>query len=77
VVAAIDSGTEVTRILANSGAGVSVIPDSESEFIAALGQLIADPQLSTKMGEKGRQWVQTHVSPAAVAHSYLSLIDSL
>jgi hypothetical protein len=42
-----------------------------------LGQLIADPQLSTKMGEKGRQWVQTHVSPAAVAHSYLSLIDSL
>lgn len=77
VVAAIDPGTEVTRILAHSGAGVSVIPDNEAEFIAALGQLIADPQLAMEMGQKGRQWVQTHVSPAAVAHSYLSLIASL
>lgn len=77
VVAAIDAGTEVTRILSDSGAGVSVNPDSEPEFIAALSQLIAHREMATQMGERGRQWVQTHVSPAAVAHSYLSLLDSL
>ena len=77
VVAAIDPGTEVTRILSASGAGVSVVPDNEAAFISALSQLIDDPHMADAMGQKGRQWVQSHVSPSAVANSYLSLIDSL
>lgn len=77
VVAAIDPGTEVTRILSASGAGIAVGPDNETEFIAALSQLIDNPPMAQEMGKKGRQWVQSHVSPAAVANSYLSLIDSL
>lgn len=77
VVAAIDPGTEVTRILTASGAGVSVPPDSEDEFIDALAQLIGDAEMAQKMGRQGREWVEQHVSPKAVALSYLSLIDSL
>ena len=77
VIAAIDPGTEVTRILTASGAGISVIPDNEAEFISALSQLITDSTVAGSMGQKGRQWVQSHVSPAAVANSYLSLIYSL
>lgn len=77
VIAAIDPGTEVTRILTASGAGISVTPDNEAEFISALSQLITDSTVAGSMGQKGRQWVQSHVSPAAVANSYLSLIDSL
>jgi colanic acid biosynthesis glycosyl transferase WcaI len=77
VVAAIDAGTEVTRILEDSGAGLSVLPDSESEFINALTRLLNDRAMAEEMGKRGRQWVQKHVSPAAVAHSYLSLVDSL
>lgn len=77
VVAAIDPGTEVTRILSASGAGIAVVPDNETEFIAALSQLIDNPPMAQEMGKKGREWVQSHVSPAAVANSYLSLIDSL
>jgi glycosyltransferase involved in cell wall biosynthesis len=76
-VAAIDAGTEVTRILEDSGAGLSVLPDSESEFINALTRLLNDRAMAEEMGKRGRQWVQKHVSPAAVAHSYLSLVDSL
>lgn len=77
VVAAIDPGTEVTRILSESGAGISVVPDNEAEFISALGRLIGDQAMAEHMGKQGREWVQTHVSPSAVANSYLSLIDSL
>jgi colanic acid biosynthesis glycosyl transferase WcaI len=77
VIAAIDPGTEVTRILQESGAGLSVIPDSEPEFIHALTRLIGDRAMAGEMGKRGRQWVQKHVSPASVAHSYLSLVDSL
>lgn len=77
VVAAIDPGTEVTRILASSDAGISVLPDDDSAFIHALSMLLDNPNRCREMGENGRKWVETHVSPHAVAISYLSLIDSL
>jgi colanic acid biosynthesis glycosyl transferase WcaI len=77
VVAAIDPGTEVTRILEHSGAGVSVAPDNEELFTAALQNMVTNIEEAREQGRKGRQWVETHVSPAAVAHSYLALIADI
>jgi colanic acid biosynthesis glycosyl transferase WcaI len=77
VVAAIDPGTEVTRILEHSGAGVSVVPDNEVVFAAALQSMVANIDEAREQGRKGRQWVESHVSPAAVAQSYLSLIADI
>lgn len=77
VVAAIDPGTEVTRILEHSGAGVSVAPDNEEVFTSALQSMVANIDEAREQGRKGRQWVETHVSPAAVAQSYLSLIADI
>lgn len=77
VVAAIDPGTEVTRILDHSGAGVSVVPDNEDIFTAALQSMVANIDEAREQGRKGRQWVESHVSPAAVAQSYLSLIADI
>jgi colanic acid biosynthesis glycosyl transferase WcaI len=77
VVAAIDSDTEVTRILATSGAGTVVAPDNSQLFISALQAMCGDLDASRQMGQAGRQWVQSHVSPAVVARSYLDLCNSL
>ena len=77
VVAAIDEGTEVTRIIAASGAGVAVPPDDPGAFIAALREILADTRSLDEMGAAGRRWVETHVSPASVARSYLSLVGEL
>ena len=77
VVAAIDAGTEVTRILEQSGAGVSVAPDNEEVFTSALQSMVANIETAREQGRKGREWVETHVSPAAVAHSYLALIADI
>jgi colanic acid biosynthesis glycosyl transferase WcaI len=77
VVAAIDTGTEVTRILEQSGAGVSVAPDNEEVFTSALQSMVANIEIAREQGRKGREWVETHVSPAAVAHSYLALIADI
>ena len=74
VVAAIDDDTEVTRILAQSGAGVSVPPDDTGAFVAALRAAVSDPQECAMRGARGRQWVEAHVSPASVATEYLTLI---
>ena len=70
VLAAIDEGSEIPRILAESGAGLSVPPDNERAFIAALTTLCNDQNLRESMGTKGRAWVEQHASPAAVAAAY-------
>ncbi len=70
VLAAIDEGSEIPRILAESGAGLSVPPDNERAFIAALTTLCNDQNLRESMGAKGRTWVEQHASPAAVAAAY-------
>ena len=77
VVAAIDEGTEVTRILQQSGAGISVPPDTQDEFARAIALLVADPSKAEQCGASGRKWVETHVSPAVVARSYLEVIAML
>ena len=76
VVAAIDEGTEVPRILAASGAGVSVPPDDIETFVGALRDLIGDSSRREILGRNARDWVVSHVSPDAVAEAYLSLVDS-
>lgn len=77
VVAAIDAGTEVTRILEHSGAGISVAPDNEELFTSALQSMVRNIDSARAQGISGREWVETHVSPAAVAQSYLSLIADI
>jgi len=77
VVAAIDPGTEVPRILIESGAGVAVAPDDVEAFVAAIADLVADPQRAAAMGARGRAWVVGAASAAAVAADYERLIEAL
>jgi colanic acid biosynthesis glycosyl transferase WcaI len=77
VVAAIDEGTEVTRILAASGAGISVPPDNPEAFTRAIETMLKSASSAEQAGVAGRKWVEDHVSPAIVARSYLEVIDAL
>lgn len=77
VVAAIDAGTEVTRILGDAEAGIACPPDDPDAFVAAIVELVGDPTRAIAMGESGRRWVVRHVSSSVVADSYLELCDSL
>ncbi len=77
VVAAIDEGTEVPRILTESGAGISVPPDDPDHFVAAVEKLVDDPDRAIEMGRRGRRWVEAAASPAAVAEAYEKLVVEL
>ena len=74
VLAAIDPGTEVPRMIAASGGGVAVPPDDAATFGSALGALLADAPAAAAMGAHGRAWVERAASPAAVAAAYEALI---
>lgn len=77
ILASIDPGTEVPRILAESGAGRSVLPDDADAFVGALREMLADPSALDDAGRAGRLWVERAASPAAVADAYANLITSL
>jgi colanic acid biosynthesis glycosyl transferase WcaI len=77
IVAAIDPGTAIPRLLAESGAGVSVAPDDAARFSAAVADLIADPDRRATMGVAGRRWVEHAATPSSVAAAYESLIREL
>ena len=77
VLAAIDPGTEVPRILTESGGGVCVPPDDPVALRAALELLAADPHRRESMAAAGRRWVERAASPRVVAEAYVALIVEL
>jgi len=77
VVAAIDPGTEITRLLSASGGGVSVPPDDPDAFVAAIRALVDDPQRAARLGAAGRAWAAAEASPRAVGIAYDALIREI
>ena len=77
VLASVDEGTEVVRVLHASGAGVTVAPEDGTAFIDAVRSLVDDPDRCASMGVAGRAFVEKWVSPASVAAAYGDLFDEL
>lgn len=77
VLAAVDPGTEVPRLLEASGGGLAVPPDDPEAFVDGLRQLLAEPGWAAERGARGRAWVEAAASPAAVAEQYEALIGQL
>ena len=77
VVASVDEGTEVARVVEKAGAGLAVPPDDPDAFTHAITALLDDPARARAMGAAGRAFVERWVSPAAVAERYEALFEEL
>lgn len=77
VVASIDPETEIPRLLAVAGAGVTVAPGDAPALIAAIRGLVEDPRRAARLGEAGRRWVVAEASPAAVGAAYDQLMRAV
>jgi colanic acid biosynthesis glycosyl transferase WcaI len=77
VVAAIDAGTAVPKILESSGGGVAVLPDDATAFVEALNAMLTRTDRGLSMGLAGRAWVEREASPEAVGVAYHHLIEQL
>lgn len=77
LVASVDAGTEVARVVERAGAGVAVAPDDAEAFTKAVAQLVAAPDDAARMGLAGRAFVEQWASPAAVAARYEALFEEL
>tara|TARA_X000001036_G_scaffold220805_1_gene206663 strand:- start:286 stop:1518 length:1233 start_codon:yes stop_codon:yes gene_type:complete len=77
VIASIDSGTEVSKILSENQAGITVEPEKLEEFISAIERLINNTKERVEMGAAGRSWVEKQPTAQMVAESYLDLFTAL
>jgi colanic acid biosynthesis glycosyl transferase WcaI len=77
VLAAIDPGTEVPRMIAASGGGRAIGPDDPVAFVAALREMLTDEVALGAQGASARAWVEHAASPRAVAEAYVRLIRQL
>ncbi len=77
VLASIDDGTEVANVIQEHECGVAVQPEDSEAFIAAVVDLVDDRTGREAMGERGRAFVETWVSPAGVAAAYGALFHEL
>ena len=77
LLASVDEQSEVARVVERAGAGVAVPPDDPEAFIGALKRVLAAQAELQHMGERGRKFVESWASPAAVALAYEELFGSL
>jgi colanic acid biosynthesis glycosyl transferase WcaI len=77
LLASVDEGSEIARVLAESGAGVAVPPDDVEALTKALRDLLDHPEAGPRMGAAGRAWVERWASPAGIARAYEELFEEL
>lgn len=77
LVASVDEGTEVARVVERAEAGIAVPPDDPDAFLAALTKLLDGPELAEQMGRAARRFVERWASPAVVALQYETLFEEL
>ena len=78
VVAAVDPGTEIERLILRAGAGRSVAPDDVEALCTAISALAIDSTQRSEMGRAGRTYVERHPTARDVAAAYVRLVpDSL
>ncbi len=77
VLASVDPGSEISRVVETAGAGVSVPPEDPTAFRAALVEMLSDREALVRFGRSGRSYVESWLSPAAVALEYERLFGEL
>lgn len=77
VIAAIDPGTEVTRLIDGAKCGLTVLPDDSVLLIEALRTMLADFNEIRQMGDRAREFVEQVASPASVAQQYVIAIHGM
>lgn len=77
IIASVDEGSEVQRVVEAAGAGISVAPDDASAFTAAVLTLADDAGMREKMGAAARAYVERTASPRGVAKSYADLFEEV
>jgi colanic acid biosynthesis glycosyl transferase WcaI len=77
VLASVDVGSEVDRVVSRTGSGIAVPPEDRDAFVAAVERFADDADLRRSAGASGREFAETWLSAASVAAAYSDLFEEL
>ena len=77
LLASVDPGSEVERVVVAAGAGAAVPPDDAVAFVTALTALVDDPAGLRARGAAGRAWMERETTPRGVAQRYAALLEDV
>ncbi len=77
VIASVDEGTEVGRVVVEAGAGHSVPPDTPGPLVESLREILGSEDEMAEMGRRGRAWVEEWTTPRRAAESYEAVFEQL
>jgi colanic acid biosynthesis glycosyl transferase WcaI len=77
LIASVDEGSEVARVVERAEAGIAVPPEDPEALTKAIRALLDSPEVMRRMGASGRSFVEGWASPAAVAENYEALFEEL
>src|SRR5690606_38425741 len=75
IVASVDEGTEVARLVEKAGAGLAVPPEDPVAFTDAIVTLLEGPDREAAMARGGRAFVESSATRAASAPRYEELFE--
>jgi glycosyltransferase involved in cell wall biosynthesis len=68
---------QARQIVEDAGAGLVIEPENADALVGAIQQLSANPELSTALGQKGRQYILRSFSRDRTAGKYIDVLRSL
>ncbi|MFT7647957.1 MAG: colanic acid biosynthesis glycosyl transferase WcaI [Candidatus Poriferisodalaceae bacterium] len=77
VLASVDTGSEVDRVVGRTGAGRAVAPGDVDALVAAVEHFVDEPLSRIAAGDSGRAFAETWLSPASVGAAYGDLLEEL
>jgi colanic acid biosynthesis glycosyl transferase WcaI len=73
VLAAVDPGSDAWKLVENAGCGLCLDPESPTALREAIDYLRERPDLSSAMGQRGRQYVLDHHTSTLIGQEYQEL----
>jgi glycosyltransferase involved in cell wall biosynthesis len=77
VVALVENGYEVARIIENADCGKSVVPNDVEGLASALKSYYDDRDACARDGRKGREYLEAHFSRGRALQEYYDLLQSV
>jgi glycosyltransferase involved in cell wall biosynthesis len=68
---------QAQQIIQDSGAGITIQPESAEALSAAIRQLAADRELASRLGQKGREYILQHFSRDRTAQKYIRVLEAI
>jgi colanic acid biosynthesis glycosyl transferase WcaI len=76
MIAAVDPGSEIWRLVESAGAGVCVPPEAPAALAGAIEALCDSPEQRRAMGENARAYVVRHHDKCALTGLYAQTLQS-